>query len=268
MTRFLSYAQELEDLILYDVLKDVKNGFYIDVGANDPWIISVTKAFYEKGWYGINIDPLEEMWQLLSEDRKRDINLNVGAGDAEGELELSVNGGLSSVCNDIVEEASKKGIEIRKVPIKTLTQICDEYCPVGQEIAFCKIDVENFEREVLMGLDLKKYRPKVFAIEATLPCTDIPCYDNWESILLENGYELAYSYGINRYYTEVSNNLKNKFVGVDKLLEKYEVFCPVERNNNSVSAFKQIYSSSLSENISALSKCIRLWMNAKKKRNL
>lgn len=43
--RLESYAQELEDLILYSVLRDVEHGFYIDVGANDPTDISVTKFF-------------------------------------------------------------------------------------------------------------------------------------------------------------------------------------------------------------------------------
>ena len=53
--RLESYAQELEDLILYSVLRDVKNGFYIDVGANDPTDISVTKFFYDRGWHGSRI---------------------------------------------------------------------------------------------------------------------------------------------------------------------------------------------------------------------
>ena len=49
-----SYAQDKEDLILADILKDVKEGFYVDVGANSPTVYSVTKAFYEQGWNGIN----------------------------------------------------------------------------------------------------------------------------------------------------------------------------------------------------------------------
>jgi len=269
MKRFLSYNSGLEDLILYDVLKDIKNGYYIDVGANDPWIESVTKAFYNKGWHGINIEPLEDMYKLLSEDRKRDINLNVGAGDTEGELEMSVCGCYSSFSKEEIKKISKNFIEIRKVSIKTLTQICDEYCPFNQDIAFCKIDVEHFEREVLLGFDLKKYRPKVFAIESTLPGTDIPCYAEWEPILLEAGYEFAFSYGVNRYYTEKRSNLKNKFIGIEKLLEEYEIFCPVRGGNNknkSVSAFKQIYESSLSENLAAFLKCINLWKKIAKRR--
>ena len=43
--RYESYAQELEDIILYVALQDVDEGFYIDIGANDPIEIRVTKFF-------------------------------------------------------------------------------------------------------------------------------------------------------------------------------------------------------------------------------
>ncbi len=50
--RFYSYAQEYEDLILYVVLKNVHQIFYIDAGANDPTNMSVTKLFYDMGGMG------------------------------------------------------------------------------------------------------------------------------------------------------------------------------------------------------------------------
>ena len=40
-----TYAQFLEDVILYRALRDVQNGFYIDVGAYRPEENSVTKLF-------------------------------------------------------------------------------------------------------------------------------------------------------------------------------------------------------------------------------
>ena len=58
--RFYSYAQEYEDLALYLALRDIKKIFYIDVGANDPTYLSVTKFFYLGGGNGINIEPLRD----------------------------------------------------------------------------------------------------------------------------------------------------------------------------------------------------------------
>ena len=52
--RFISYAQNYEDVMLWRALQHIENGFYIDVGAAWPDVDSVTKAFYDKGWRGIN----------------------------------------------------------------------------------------------------------------------------------------------------------------------------------------------------------------------
>jgi hypothetical protein len=56
--RFISYAQNNEDVLLWRALGHVQDGFYIDVGASDPVEHSVTRAFYDAGWRGINIEPL------------------------------------------------------------------------------------------------------------------------------------------------------------------------------------------------------------------
>ena len=39
----VSYAQNLEDILLWRALKHVEKGFYIDVGAYSPDVESVTK---------------------------------------------------------------------------------------------------------------------------------------------------------------------------------------------------------------------------------
>jgi hypothetical protein len=43
--------------MLWRALSTVRDGFYIDIGAGDPDRDTVTRAFYERGWQGINIDP-------------------------------------------------------------------------------------------------------------------------------------------------------------------------------------------------------------------
>ncbi len=77
-----------------------RKGFYIDAGANDPSIHSVTKVFYERGWHGINIEPLSEHIADLQRERPRDINLRCAAGSSEGESRNNGNvmfGGWASV---------------------------------------------------------------------------------------------------------------------------------------------------------------------------
>jgi hypothetical protein len=95
--RILIYSRDCIDLILFHVLRDVKEGVYVDVGANDPWDGSVTKLFYDRGWSGINIEPLKDCHARLQADRPRDVNLCIGAGDREGEFELYGNNGMATM---------------------------------------------------------------------------------------------------------------------------------------------------------------------------
>ena len=37
------------------------SGFYVDIGAFHPTEDSVTKLFYDRGWRGINVDPVPEV---------------------------------------------------------------------------------------------------------------------------------------------------------------------------------------------------------------
>ena len=95
--KFKSYSQYYEDLILYLAFFGIKKGFYIDIGANDPEIISVTKAFYLNGWNGINIEPLPDKFNSLVKMRPKDINLNIGVGKEIGYSNLYVNEGMSTL---------------------------------------------------------------------------------------------------------------------------------------------------------------------------
>jgi len=65
-----SYSSRGEDLILDSIFYDVKKGFYVDVGANNPWSASNTMFFYEKGWSGINIDATPGSMKLFNVIRK------------------------------------------------------------------------------------------------------------------------------------------------------------------------------------------------------
>jgi hypothetical protein len=67
-------------------------------------------------------------------------------------------------------------------------------------IHILKIDVEGFEREVLEGSSIEKYRPWVLVIEATRPNSTVDVSGEWEKLVLESGYVKTLFDGLNKFY--------------------------------------------------------------------
>ncbi|MCK6436563.1 FkbM family methyltransferase [Rivihabitans pingtungensis] len=199
---FISYAQNGEDVMLMRALKHVEHGFYIDVGANHPSDDSVTKAFYDLGWHGLNIEPLDEHIAQLRAERLRDINLQLAVGASVGEITLynTEVRGLATASAEVAERHASQGLATHAsvVPMRPLSDICAEYA-AGREIHFLKIDVEGFETDVLKGMDFQRFRPWVVLVEATLPNSQQINAD-WEPMIVGAGYRWVYFDGLNRYY--------------------------------------------------------------------
>jgi FkbM family methyltransferase len=202
---FVSYAQNAEDVVLARAFPRAHKGFYVDVGASDPTVDSVTKSFYDIGWSGINVEPSAAALSDLVTARPRDVNLGVGLGETPGvatfyELPRQMMG-CSTLVPDLAEGYRQDGwiAQAREIEITTLAEICSVH--VGEKtIDFLKIDVEGTERSVLAGADFERFRPRLLLVEATRPGTPVPAYADWEPSVLSAGYEFALFDGLNRFY--------------------------------------------------------------------
>ena len=200
---FISYAQNFEDVILNRIFSDKKTGFYIDVGAQHPLYDSVTKAFYDRGWHGINIEPVKEYYELLAKERERDLNLNLAVGETEAELDFfELEGtGLSTFDRATAERLSQEeGYKINnyQVPIVKLADICQQH--LNCQIDFLKIDVEGWEEKVILGNDWSRFRPTIIILEATIPNSPTRAETKITEILKEQNYQQVYFDGLNDYY--------------------------------------------------------------------
>lgn len=200
--KMISYAQNFEDVMLARALADVGKGFYVDVGAQDPVIDSVTRWFYEQGWNGINIEPVAHWFERIQDDRPRDINLMCAVSSTPGTLEIheSVDSGLSTASEEYARSHIAAGREMvkRTVPASRLDDILAQHAPAN--VHFLKIDVEGMEADVLASLSLERYRPWILVIEATRPNTDTDLSQAWEASVLDSRYRLVYRDGLNRFY--------------------------------------------------------------------
>lgn len=206
----ISYAQNFEDVVLNRVFHAVQQGRYIDIGAYDPAVDSVTKHFYDRGWSGVNVEPITRFHEKFVAARPRDWNINSAVGAAVGMVQFNEWGdsGLSTCCDTLDEtRVHQMGFErsTYTVPMTTLAEITAQLG--GLPVDFLKIDVEGAERDVLLGGEWRAFRPRVILLEAVkpkLPGCDIygyePAWFEWEGLLFANGYEFGLFDGLNRYY--------------------------------------------------------------------
>ncbi len=198
---FISYAQNFEDVLLWRALGTVERGFYIDVGAQHPDADSVTRAFYDRGWTGVNVEPLLAEAARIRAARPRDVTLQLALGAEAGEAVLhALDGtGLSTLDPAIAAgHARTRAVREVVVPVRTLAEVCRLYAPA--DIHFLKIDVEGAERAVLQGADFQAFRPWIILAEATAPDSTTPTHAEWEPLLLDAEYRFVWFDGLNRYY--------------------------------------------------------------------
>ena len=135
-------------------------GFFIEAGANDGFDQSNTYYLERiKGWRGILIEPIPELYRECVGERPHSICLNyalVSDDYPEATVEMNyghlmslVTGAMSGDTKHI--EKASKAFKINSykvdVPARTLTSILDEH--KVKEIDLFSLDVEGYELNVL-----------------------------------------------------------------------------------------------------------------------
>ena len=196
-----SYCNNLEDLILNSFFYNINKGFYIDIGDFGLNKSSTTKYFYLKGWNGINIKPLNEQYNELIKSRPNDININY---NIEG---------------NIIKKYIYK--DNNNNQFNKLSDIFNEYIPKNKEIHFCKIDLKDDVRKILLGYDFIHFRPNIFCVENSNNGT--LNYESYEYILNKNDYEFIYQYELVRYYSDKKyTDFREKVDLIDQLIQIYK----------------------------------------------
>lgn len=211
--RTVSYAQNREDIYINWLLGGKARGFYVDIGASDPVHHSVTKYFYERGWRGINIDPIKRNIDSLNNDRARDVNIQLGMGKKKSSAvfrEYPEAGGLSTFSKNMQSEYSYDYIEY-EVAIDTLKNTLSRHLNANQHIDFIKIDVEGLEHDVICSNDWESYSSDLVVIESN------HIFKDWHHTLRNAGYKEVFYDGLNEYFMKEPIQLK-------KLRDSYPKF--------------------------------------------
>jgi FkbM family methyltransferase len=173
-------------------------GRWIDIGAGHERIDSVTRAFYDLGWHGVNIEPGPEAFRSLETHRVRDVNMNVAVSSLVGRARLEFPAGDDFHSARLVGEFARN-FPGRSLDVATVTLTSVFELAGGGEFDFLKIDVEGHESQVIGSCDWSRYRPRIIVVESTLPHTNTMASLDWEPLLFDFGYVFTLFDGVNRF---------------------------------------------------------------------
>ncbi|WP_213814317.1 FkbM family methyltransferase [Glaciihabitans sp. dw_435] len=201
--RFTSYAQNFEDVLLHRALGHVERGQYIDVGAADPELGSITKAFYDRGWHGTNVEPVAAAHNRLVETRLRDISLQLALGEDDRPVTLysvAEFAEMSTVDSRLRSRYAEAGRTIVQAVVAgdTLENVWNSH--IDEDVHFLSVNVEGAELAVLRGANFATQRPWVIVLRVVADTTMNETAEASDQLLVDARYTRVFFDGLSRFY--------------------------------------------------------------------
>jgi FkbM family methyltransferase len=190
---FQDPAAAWESRLVWDYFKKKRGGVFVECGANHPFNFNQTWFLEQQGWSGLLIELNPELCTLLRMHRpnSRTIEAAVGSPTQVGEVEVRLAQAHGHTSLRPSWDAKLSDCKVR-VPLRTLDSMLAESGLT--QIDFLSIDVEGLELDVLLGFDLKKWKPRLIFIEDT--------FENYSKhkYLVARGYKLVRRTSYNNWY--------------------------------------------------------------------
>ena len=164
------YSQEGEDMVLVAIFGDSYQGIYVDIGAHHPLRWSNTKKLAERGWWGLDVDPLPGVAEKFRKHRPRDVviqaAIDIGCHD---QLAYWMFDEPRWNCLSPTEPvAYKDGTPVRPSSHATVPVISSEDAldRAGLDrVDLINIDIEGGEEHILRHWPWERYTPKAICVE-------------------------------------------------------------------------------------------------------
>jgi FkbM family methyltransferase len=200
-----SFGQSGEDAWFLAWLQEqgipwANDGFYLDIGANHPVVMSATYLLYREGWQGITVEPIPDLCTLHTRLRRRDICLNVGVGAQSGFQTFweTAPDYFCSFSQAAAEKAEADGLcrVLRRTDVKVSTpQEIIAHVPSGRRINYVSIDTEGLDTEILKNWPWTQCRPDLISCEASADHAS-----EARRLLREVGYQLVKDFPVTAFW--------------------------------------------------------------------
>ncbi len=200
-----------------------RQGFYVDVGANDPVLDSQSQHLELLGWRGLLVEPDPDYCDLLREHRSgKVVQMACSSPDNAGkQLQLNRAGPHST----LEDKPIALGAVVRStvaVQCQTLDTILKTHnVPVGFDLL--SIDIEGHELTALSGFTFSQWRPKLVLLE------DHVTHLAKHRLLQLNHYQLLMRTGLNSWYVPAEFSYSHSFIAKFEYYRKYYVGLPLRK---------------------------------------
>ncbi len=197
-----------------------KIGYFVDVGANDPKAISQSWHLEQRGWDGVLIEPQPALVRKLKEQRRAKVFACACSSPANAGKMLRLHvAGIHSSLNPDFFVAGMRREDVIEVPARTLDDMLEE-AKAPTPIDLLSIDVENHEIEVLAGVTLKRWQPRLILIE------DLALNLRIHRALTSRGYKWVRRTGLNSWYVPEAAPMAVSPVGQWQFVRKHYLGVP------------------------------------------
>lgn len=199
------YSESGETVAVREIVGDIRNPFFVEVGANDGRVVSTTYGLMLDGWRGLCIEPHPGIFEKLRKTIEPFPGVKAvccAASPERGKLRLFLgkddpHGVYSTISSEDSEwYRAHRAESFVMVDGKPLSDILTEN-DVPAEFALLLVDTEGMDLEVLRTLDFQNYRPQLIVTEDYTPKNDT------KFALLESlQYRLLRRVGCNTFWLE------------------------------------------------------------------
>lgn len=182
-----------EQALVREFFKECDIGVFVDVGANDPIVDSQSFHLEKRGWIGVLVEPLPRYAERLRKERKAKV-YQVACGNPEQHgqmISLKVAGAFSTLASHLMvpEQKVEQLIDVKVVTLGSI--LADAGI---SHIDLLSIDVEGSELDVLKGIDLNVFKPRLILLEDHVLSLKKHRY------MRVSGYKLIRRTGLNSWY--------------------------------------------------------------------